>query len=158
MILFESRAAIERHGIQQLLNGMRGEFPRLVPGWLEMLERADQWDDLGQRMAQAIKTSAANPLLEFTTPTPSTFLPIPSQESLLRDFAEKYQRAEAELKRQRERADRTENEAMSLRWEMDEKEKRAAVQIAQLTAEVLDLQRIVGEQQFRLNQPTETTE
>jgi carbonic anhydrase len=97
-------------------------------------------------------------LLKFTTEPTLPALPVPSKDHLLRDFAEKLQKAEAELKRQRERSSNAENTLENVREELAQVRRKSTEQIAQLTAEVMELQRIVGELQYRLNQSQETTE
>lgn len=165
MILFESRAAIERQGIRQFVDGMRNEFPILVAQWQTQLERTEDWRNLGQLIARTLANiqphvstpprfpdSPTQPLLAFAEPKSPT-----ADESIMEDLKRRLQIAEAASRRESERATKAENEAVSLRWQMDKNAQSANAKIVQLTQEIADLQRIVGEQQYRLNQPSEKT-
>jgi hypothetical protein len=152
MIVIGSRRDFERQAIRQFLDGMRDAFPTLVPGWLAEAAHTDDWHDLGAHIARAIMAHPAPP------PNPNSVLsflatpPAPDQSAELRALEQRWQNAEAARQREAERARRAESQAAQSQQELHQAQHQAAAQIARLQDEITHLRRIVGEQQFRLNQ------
>jgi len=158
MILFKSRQAIERDAIAQLLAGMRVACPWLAAQWFAEIECTQEWVTLGQRIANAIVMHQPSALVSASP----SIIAIPSSasadESRSQELQTQVWRAQAETRREGERAAQAENDARRWQTELVKANQRAAERIAQLEHELADLRRIVGEQQYQINQMNAPTE
>ena len=151
----------KREDVRQLLSGMRNVFPQQVPAWLAKLEHATDFIDLGSDIADSLAVDIQQYVqAQVQAVRQASVQPNHNLESAaeIKDLKEKLELAESFRKRAEAHVRESDSKAWQAQLKSENAQKATAQQIERLKQEIADLQRIVGEQQFRLNQQSKKTE